>query len=83
MTDSDASIIPIKGHLSTGLTKREYFAGMALQGFCAGGWHSNPKIIMECGDKLENVHALIAILSVEIADQIIKQLNEPVTPKRS
>lgn len=49
---------------STGLTKREYFAAMAMQGFL-----SNP-----------NSHSFskkeFAISSVEMADALIKELNK-------
>lgn len=52
-----------------GLTKREYFAAKALQGYIACG-ACNPN----------NGHAImpedVAKLSVEMADHLIKQLNE-------
>ena len=51
-----------RGYTHDGLTKREYFAAMAMQGLCAGLKGS------------ENVAAL-APLSVSIADALITALN--------
>jgi len=48
---------------STGLTKREYFAGLAMQGLL-----SNPNI--DCVD------SILAKSSVEISDALLKQLEE-------
>ena len=45
----------------TGLTKREYFAGLAMQGICTD-------------DRLSPV--LIAELAVSIADELLKQLEK-------
>jgi hypothetical protein len=50
-------------HSYGGLTKREWFAGMALQGLCANSIPGNHHIT-------EN----ICKESVEMADQILKQL---------
>ena len=70
MTDGNESAFPEVqeqpqfNHHSYGLTKREYFASMAMQGLL-----SNP-----------NDHSLsqkaIAISSVEMADALIKELNK-------
>lgn len=49
-------------HLQEGLTKREYFAAMAMQGFCANTnyrWHSRE----------------VSEMSVQVADELIKVLN--------
>ena len=46
-----------------GLTKRELFAAMAMQGFCAGG------------ERPSGVH--IAIYSVQIADDLLAALASP------
>lgn len=47
----------------TGLTKREYFAAMAMQGFCA------------CPDlKIENKH--LAEAAVDVADELLKALEK-------
>ena len=50
---------------SLGLTKREYFAAMAMQGLCANsipGNHHKPEVL--CKD------------AVEYADTLIKELNK-------
>ena len=49
-----------------GLTKREYFAGLAMQGFC-----SNQEFMGNLG-KTE----LIARSCIEIAEELLKQLEE-------
>ena len=48
---------------SGGLTKREYFAAMAMQGICA-----NPTT------DIKPYGTAIAKVSIEIADELIKQL---------
>lgn len=50
---------------ATGLTKREYFAAMAMQGIL-----SSPKIDLTKGDKLMEV-------SIDVADALINALNQP------
>lgn len=57
-----------------GLTKREYFAGLAMQGILA----SNPEV--EYGDhgrKMPMPMNDIALLSVQAADALITSLNKP------
>lgn len=49
-----------------GLTKREYFAAMAMQGYCGGEYTGQSGMPVES----------IAKWSVEMADALIKQLNE-------
>lgn len=52
-------------NVSHGLTKREYFAAMAMQGFCAcqGSWE-------------EQTPQQSAVTAVECADALIKELNK-------
>lgn len=54
------SFKPLGENANTGLTKREYFAAMAMQGMAS---------LDEFGIKPT------AIISVELADELIKQLN--------
>lgn len=61
MTDKYA--FPVTG-LSTGLTKREYFAAMAMHGMLAGGAH----------DKMYK--EVLADLSIQYADELLKQLEQ-------
>ena len=46
----------------TGLTKREYFAAMAMQGMLAEQWWTSPENLARC--------------STEAADALIKALND-------
>lgn len=57
---------------TAGLTKREYFAGLAMQGLIAN----------DCGDweEEENPIEEMAMYSVEYADALLAELNKPVTP---
>lgn len=54
-----------KGQLQTGISKREYFAAMAMQGMCANTCY---------GDRHSNNREAISAKSIEIADAILKQL---------
>lgn len=58
--------LPYNHKQYSGLTKREYFAGLALQGFC-----SNQEFMSNLG-KTE----LIARSCIEIAEELLKQLEE-------
>ena len=51
-----------------GLTKREYFAAMAMSGFC--------------GDSQTKTE-IIANLAVKIADQLIDELNKQITTNQA
>lgn len=51
-----------------GLTKREYFAAMAIQGICA-----NLEYIQKTYEKTPE-HELIVRKSIRIADELLKQL---------
>ena len=51
------------GERGVGLTKREYFAAVALQG-----------IIVACDNNTSNV--MVAEAAVDLADRLIKALNE-------
>lgn len=61
-------------HLQEGLTKREYFASMAMQGILSKESHAERLV-----DELDSVYALrkrIIDASVIMADELIKALNE-------
>tara|TARA_R110000851_G_scaffold161746_1_gene305480 strand:+ start:124 stop:366 length:243 start_codon:yes stop_codon:yes gene_type:complete len=51
-------------YFATGLTKREHFAGLALQGFIASGYY---KMNMAVG---------AAVRSVRAADELLAELNK-------
>lgn len=58
---------------NTGLTKREYFAGLAMQGLVAReGW--SERIMEEGGDKSLCIY--IAAASIKMADELLKQLSQ-------
>lgn len=52
--------------LQEGLTKREYFVGQALQGYCSGKYVSSGQISEK----------RIAEFTIKVADEILKQLNK-------
>jgi hypothetical protein len=64
MTDPKDCAYPadIKTHTHGGLTKREYFAAMALQGLAAGAHLFPPEILSRN--------------AVKMADALIKELNK-------
>lgn len=61
----DENGMPVYGKVKTGLTKREYFAAMAMQGL----WQSTP-------DPTYDRYHVIADMAVKQADALIKSLNE-------
>lgn len=54
------------GYQQEGLTKREYFAGLAMQGYCGGEYTGQSGMSFE----------QIAIWSVGMADALLKQLEK-------
>jgi hypothetical protein len=72
--NSDQSAFPIldneQNSLSEGLTKREYFAAMAMQGICASGLE---KYLVNDGYVCANPLTEDAI---RIADELLKQLEK-------
>ena len=57
----------LQNETSLGLTKREYFAGLAMQGLCA---------VSDKGtfETIEDMYNSVATHSVKIADELLKQL---------
>lgn len=73
MTDKDQAAFPLFAYVdkddhsfAEGLTKREYFAAMAMQGFCAA--QARPL------DRPQD----LAELCVKHADALINELNKPI-----
>jgi len=60
--------IPCEQAIGTGLTKREYFAGLAMQGLCASGQYEDK-------DKQLIIDGL-AEDAIGMADELLKQLGE-------
>lgn len=63
------------GYHQDGLTKREYFAAMAMQGIL-----SNPVYAQMILDKIPESEAagFISLVAIEQADNLITQLNHPL-----
>jgi hypothetical protein len=56
--------------LEPGLTKREMFAMAAMQGLCSNSFFASKAV----SDGNVSVDSLIATRSIEIADELLKQL---------
>jgi len=67
------SAFPAEG-IAWGLTKREYFAAMAMQGMLSGDHQSDA--IADQVDSIDEFYNKIAELSTEYADALIKELNK-------
>jgi hypothetical protein len=59
-----------------GLTKREYFAAMALQGLCASGFFTDPRLQRQAEGAGSDISVAISVAAVDIADNLIKELNK-------
>ena len=64
-------IVEREGLYATGLTKREYFAAMAMQGLLAGEVITRFEIMEMSGKKT------IATLAIDYADELLKELEKP------
>jgi len=75
MTNGNESIHNSEQGVQDGLTKREYFSAMALQGICANlsGSRNAERQSVEVGKTLSET---MAIYAVDVADALIKALNE-------
>ena len=72
--ETDSTGNPLKEHL--GLTKREYFVGLCLQGILANSSINN----MDLSPTKSMTDALKVEFSIRMADELLKQLdNEPTT----
>lgn len=64
---------------ATGLTKREHFASMAMQGILAG-LHGSKEVMKafskKCDEEKEEPVDYIANMSIEYADALIQALNK-------
>ena len=59
----------------TGLTKREYFAAMALQGLCAT-FSGSPNAERQAEKVGKTLSETMAIYAVDVADALINALND-------
>lgn len=75
MENNQKPAYPTNGRMHsdmTGLTKREYFAAMALQGLTNEFWNEHLQDVAEKAGS--NISKIIAISAVDIADELIKEL---------
>jgi hypothetical protein len=78
MENSEAPISPIvlqegltsNSHVEVGLTKREYFAGLAMQGILAG----MQGILAVRQNSLDSEMKWVSECATKIADELLKQL---------
>ena len=75
MTKADDSAFPIHGYDLPGLTKREWFAGLAMQGIMA-----NSEQWRYMGMKKLNFKVEVTRLSIEYADNLIAELGKETQP---
>lgn len=63
-----------------GLSKREYFAGLAMQGILASGLYTSPTVQAQLKSKgltgSTDLAKAISLISLECADELLKQLGE-------
>lgn len=80
MTNGNDTAFPIDtndlSEVKLGLTKREYFAAMAMQGLCASGFGTDKHIQSQTEEVGSNVSEAMAVFSVDIADTLIAELNK-------
>jgi hypothetical protein len=76
MTKANDCAYPADNQTQTegGLTKREYFAAMAMQGLCLNGAYSK-QIQDQCEANETTTSIAIAVYAVDLADELIKVLN--------
>lgn len=61
-------------HLYHVLTKREYFAAMAMQGLLSGSGLREQIHIQFPNTSAEKQYAIVSVASIRIADELLKQL---------
>jgi len=80
MTKGNESAMPLSEfaynmQYSSGLTKREYFAAMALQGLCAT-FSGSPNAERQAEKVGKTLSETMAIYAVDVADALINALND-------
>lgn len=60
-----------------GLSKREYFAGLAMQGLCASGFFTEPRLQKQAEQVGGTISTAIAVSAIDIADELLKELEKP------
>jgi len=80
MTNGNESAMPLSEfaynmQYSSGLTKREYFAAMALQGICST-FSGSPNAERQAEKVGKTLSETMAVYAVDVADALINALNE-------
>lgn len=60
----------------SGLTIRQQFASMAMQGLCASGLYGNPMAQKQLEEVGATIEQGLALASVKISDALIRALNK-------
>ena len=70
--------LPTKERQYSGLTKREYFAGLALQGLLANPqyWKRVYKDISTLKSDKDSIECVFAHYSIKIAEELLEQLEK-------
>ena len=85
MENADKPINPVltqspslQNETSLGLTKREYFAGLAMQGLLANPqyWKRVYKTLSSLKANKDSIECVFTQFSIKLADEILKQLEE-------
>ena len=85
MKNADKPINPVltqspslQNDTSLGLTKREYFAGLAMQGLLANPqyWKRVYKTLSSLKANKDSIECVFTQFSIKLADEILKQLEE-------
>ena len=77
-TNPHENAFPAENLHYNGLTKREYFAAMAMQGMLSDNsyLHSLANEIVKNGDKIVKIKNLLVRDSCSMADALIEELNK-------
>jgi len=80
MTNGNESAMPLSEfaynmQYSSGLTKREYFAAMALQGICST-FSGSPNAERQAEKVGKTLSETMAVYAVDVADALINALND-------
>ena len=70
----ELSAFPSGYSIGSGLTKREYFAGLAMQGMLANDKTS--EMVWDNGNPDKSSTEQVVSMAVEFADELLKQLGE-------
>jgi hypothetical protein len=77
MRGAEASAINQTPHTEPcGLTKREYFAGLVLQGLIANAQKNHPYIVIDKNNEQYFLKEILIKEAIELADELLTHLNK-------